>query len=219
MRYLAIIFLSSILSLAPFSVKATAQEPDLIIVDGKTHSLNTNPLSSYLIENPNLLPKTEYQRTSNWRGYTATWAIQGDQLFLNRVEMRFPNPDKESRKPIEKDVLPQLFPTSAPVPAIWYTGALIIPDGEQVEYAHMGYGSTYSHYLIFRIEAGKVIERLALDQKAFENYRLKKFKAYTKTSDFKSTFSDLKKRIGGGMSDTQLLQFMSEFYSEQYLAQ
>ncbi len=218
MRCLALLFFAFVLPLFPSVSRATAQEPDIIIIEGKKLNLNTNPLSSYLQKNPDALPKTSYQRTSNWRGYTATWSINDGLLFLNNVEMRFPNEDKSSREALVKDVLAEIFPPPHPVYASWYTGTLIIPDGKQVEYVHMGYGSTYSHYQIFRVRDGKVLEHLSLNQKNFEDYRVTKFKQYMRTKDFKSAFADLKKTVGKSMTDEQVLQFMAGFYAEQYLA-
>src|SRR3546814_8046881 len=44
-----------------------------------------------------------------------------------------------------ESILGDLFPsTEAPVVADWYSGALIIPDGERTKYVHMGYGSSRS---------------------------------------------------------------------------
>src|SRR3546814_7335855 len=60
-----------------------------------------------------------------------------------------------------KSILGDLFPsTEAPVVADWYSGALIVPDGERTKYVHMGYGSSYERYQVLRIAAGRVVEHL-----------------------------------------------------------
>jgi hypothetical protein len=42
-----------------------------------------------------------------------------------------------------RSMMAQVFPDSTRVAATWFTGNLIVPDGERVTYVHMGYGSQY----------------------------------------------------------------------------
>ena len=41
--------------------------------------------------------------------------------------------------------------------AHWYSGTIRIPQGKQLEYVHMGYGSTYERDLFLDVERGVVV--------------------------------------------------------------
>lgn len=103
--------------------------------------MNTNPLES-LIADKGWEPPSEASRcTSNWREYLAHWEIQDDKLYLLEATIGVRRDQDEERR----SILADLFAHTPPILADWYSGSLIIPDGKQVEYVHMGYGSTYDH--------------------------------------------------------------------------
>jgi len=45
----------------------------------------------------------------------------------------------------------------------WFTGKLRVPQGELLQYVHMGYSSTYEKELVITVEAGKVVKVEAID--------------------------------------------------------
>lgn len=51
-KFLTIVFIL----IGLVQLKATSQQPDLIIYDGKQHNLITNPLEDYFEKNPEKLP-------------------------------------------------------------------------------------------------------------------------------------------------------------------
>jgi hypothetical protein len=52
-----------------------------------------------------------------------------------------------------------LFPSAnGPVPATWFSGEIRIPEGECVQYAHMGFESTYERELWLRFEEGLLVD-------------------------------------------------------------
>lgn len=53
---------------------------------------------------------------------------------------------------------------TAPIPASWFTGVLIVPRGEMVEYVHIGYQSVYERYVILVLKKGKVVFRTEVDE-------------------------------------------------------
>jgi hypothetical protein len=193
---------------------ATAQIPDTIRIDGKDYALNTNPLS----QNPKMAawkpPADASMSTANWRGYLAAWEIRDDQLLLTDVTIDIYN--EATEKHGQRDVAADFVP-AVPATADWYTGALIIPDGEMVDYVHMGYGSTYAHYRIYRIRQGRVLESLSLNQAEFEAYRDRKFAEFQQTGEYRATLAEAMADMGG-MSREQVVDFLKQFYSEQYLA-
>lgn len=196
------------------AANATAQIPDTIRIDGKDYALNTNPLS----QNPKMAewkpPADASRSTANWRGYLAAWEIRDDQLLLTDVTIE--TYDEASKEYGHRRVAADFVP-SVPTMADWYTGALIIPDGEMVDYVHMGYGSTYSHYRIYRIRQGRVLEALSLDQAAFEAYRDRKFAEFQQTGEYRAALAEAMADMGG-LRREQVVDFLKQFYSEQYLA-
>jgi hypothetical protein len=207
-------------------VWATAQQPDVLIVDGKDESLYTNPLSDWLELHPDAMPKTDVMSSGNWRGYVATWEVANDKLWLRRVEVAFVAPDFASGVTKDKkgenalpritrrEVRAQLFPDKGDVIADWYTGTLIIPKGELVNYVHMGYGSTYERYAVIWVRRGEVTRRLDLRAEQFMELRKERFKAYRKTDEYKKQLADTAKTLGAERAE----DFLFEFDSERYLS-
>jgi hypothetical protein len=204
--------------LAP-AVIATAQAPDSIIIDGKSESLNTNPLRAFLRDNPNLLPESDFESTGNWRGYVATWEVADDSLLLTRIDVDFKDPkaSADSHTAITRNVFDKLFPGAERVVATWYSGALIIPRGEIVNYVHMGYGSTYERYTILVVKSGLVTKRLDLSAKEFEAYRASQFNKFKSTPEYKALLNDTMSR-DSYYTSKRAEEFLYQFESESYLS-
>ena len=214
MNRMLILVLLGLTGLFPSLARATAQESDLILVDGESYALNTNPLTPKLLAMGWKPPANLVRSSSNWRGYVAEWKIEQSQLVLVNVTVETMEGDDHSlRYSIRED----LFPATPRVVAEWYSGALIIPDGEMVEYVHMGYGTSYDHYQVLRVSAGQVVEHLQMTGEEFEAYRQKKFEAFSRTQEFKDALEKLKKQYSG-VSEEQHIQFLMEFESERYLS-
>lgn len=192
---------------------ATAQVPDIILVDGKAESLFTNPLAPYLVKYPQALPQGPVTSTANWRGYVATWAIDDGLLVLRKIEQER---SRSNGKTVTRNVLRQVFPGRKPVVADWYSGTLVLPQGEMVEYVHMGYGSTFSDYRLFVVRNGRVLRDLKLDAAAFTEHRKARFEAFRKTAEFKQQLAEV--LASGGYDEKMALEFMFEFYAEHYLS-
>lgn len=206
--------LSGFLSLA----HATAQAPDVILIDGKEYSLNTNPLDRYLAKLGDKAPRFEAPHTALWRGYVATWELAQGKLYLRKIEgHRGRGTDAESGRALNVDGMKELFPDKSDIVADWYTGTLIIPDGEQVEYVHMGYGSTYAKYIVVSIKDGIETERHNLSREEFERFRDERFAKYKQTGEYKKQAAD-NKTGNHSMPAEQFDQFLKEFEAERYLS-
>jgi len=136
---------------------ATAQFPELLLVDGKPRVMFANPLEPWLKVQQNaekLKPYISEQRCSaSWRGYRGTWEVKGDSLQLVNLTA---NPCSQPPKEVP---LSALFPgKTAPVDATWFSGRLVVPDGNQTKYVHMGYMSQYERYILFHVERGRVVK-------------------------------------------------------------
>lgn len=138
------------------TAEATAQFSDIIVIEGRLEQLFTEPLEPALHADPelrnNLMRRIPADGCSaSWRGYVAGWEIRTDELYLVDVQV---DPCSNVKNMVP---LAELFPgTTGPVKAQWFTGTLMVPQGQQLEYVHMGYGSRYERYLYLNIDKGNV---------------------------------------------------------------
>ena len=79
--------------------------------------------------------------TACWRGYQGTWEIRDGSFYLLSVKGRY------------------RLASPKPVLADWFSGVLRIPQGELLEYVHMGFGSVYEQELHIKIECGLVVDQ------------------------------------------------------------
>lgn len=124
----------------------TAQMAEGLVFRGERHPLFANPLDGY----PGELPPFTSPHTANWRGYVGTWAFRDDVLHLTDIRAWLP----------ERRVagMAELFPDHpGGLPADWCSDLLRVPVGEQVEYVHMGYGSTYERDLMLAVRGGRLV--------------------------------------------------------------
>ncbi|MGQ4660967.1 hypothetical protein [Lysobacter sp. F6437] len=206
---------------------ATAQMPDKLLLDGEEVPLHTNPLQSYLYAHRDEVPKFRPMTTANWRGYVATFAIRDGYLIVDKVEVRMQEDGakrgmdaerKEYRlEPPMEDIVTQVFNGRDDVPATWYTGALVIPRGEVIDYVHMGYGSTSERYTLLRVREGRVIERLDMGADDFTAYRRKRFDAFKATPAYAVMLAD----VTSGeypMEPADAEEFLYQYKAEYYLS-
>lgn len=157
MRHIARLFLLTLgwqLLLGIGAALATAQIPDALIYQGEEHFLFSNPLESYWNKDR---PRPPFQmwHTANYRGYKATWEIDGDTLYLKNLKA------KVDGKYVGMEYL---FPQAkGRVPAAWFSGTLRVPQGKQLYYVHMGYESVYERELFLTIDKGKVVGKQTID--------------------------------------------------------
>jgi hypothetical protein len=138
----------------------TGQEPDIIFYEGQKRRLFSNPLEDHYSDGrkrPNFMVGPNTLTTGNWRGYVATWEVKNNTLYLKHIESWIGR---------RKVTLESLFGSkirSGRVEATWFSGELRIPDGKELQYVHMGYGSVYERDIILSVEAGKVTKTATID--------------------------------------------------------
>lgn len=191
---------------------ATAQQVDLLHVDGEVLQTSTLPLAPYLAKSGWKLPGDAVITASNARGYLAEWAIEDGHLVLRDATI--------TAFRIDTGIGPQsikgeLFPGQARVVADWYTGALVVPDGELVEDMYMGAFPRFDHYQVFRVASGRVLERLSLTGAEFEARRMASFRTYTQTPEFLEACERLRE---SGWDDQQIIAFLWDAARDHYLA-
>jgi hypothetical protein len=132
----------------------TAQIQDNIIYKSVPHSMASEPLGPYL-KQMELKHDLVALSTACWRGYTSSWLIENEKLYLTDFKGR-------SKSQGEVD-MNYLFPGQTKVFANWFKGEIRLPQGPMLEYVHMGYGSVYLEDLFIKIEKGIVVGERMVD--------------------------------------------------------
>ena len=137
----------------------TAQFSETLLLRGETLALCTEPLAPYLETGASRIT-FDAETTACWRGYDGTWAIEGNRLYLVKLE-------GTSLTAVGwlKRSLADLFPDYPDgVFAHWYTGELRCTKGKLLKYVHGGYASSYEQDLFIEIVRGEVVaERIVVN--------------------------------------------------------
>jgi hypothetical protein len=125
----------------------TAQICDKIIIEDQEHRLYCEPLESFWNEynpKPDFVPL----HTGCWRGYLASWKVEGSKLYLTGIETENENLKMEKVFPVKQ----------ASIFADWFTGELRIPKGEMLQYVHMFYQSKFESDLFLLVDNGIILK-------------------------------------------------------------
>ena len=114
----------------------TAQIAERLNYLGEDVAMCTNPLSDYFAMG-GTNPRFESNCTALWRGYVGSWEIVGDRLYLIGLTGTLEDGTDATQATIFPEFPDRVF-------AHWYSGTIRLPQGKQLEYVHMGYGSTSS---------------------------------------------------------------------------
>lgn len=124
----------------------TAQFRHLITIDGELHSLSSDPLSYYLSDKGISIRSN---CSACWSGYISCFEIIDKKLYLVEIKPLFTDEEGERILSMEN-----LFPAKEIVFAEWFTGELMIQQGECLNYIHYGYASTYETHIYFDVGNG-----------------------------------------------------------------
>ena len=206
MRILSILILLFCFNFAAFG---TAQAPDKLIYNGKKYKLHSNPLEVYFEKFPDKRPKPEIQSTGLWRGYIATFEVKDGQLYLKDIEIRV---EKKNDEEGRKSVLNEVFPNQELIKIDWLTGLLVLPEGKIVNYVHMGYASTYEHYVLLEFENGNLKKEKQFGYKEYAKFKDKQFQEFKKTDEYRKLKDDMKEK--DDRSDEFIEDFLRIFVIE-----
>jgi hypothetical protein len=175
-------------------VYGTAQIPDKIKYNDKEYRLNSNPLERYFKEHPKLRPRRGWSSTALWRGYLATFEIHNNILYLRDIEISIRDTASKERHASKWiSVLNEVFPDQKDIVVDWLTGLLVLPYGEILDYVHMGYASTYEHYILLEIDKGVLKKELHFEAEEYEIFKNRQFEIFKQTEEFKEIKSSLLK--------------------------
>lgn len=209
MRKLLVVLVGIFISLNAFG---TAQYPDKIIYKGKEYMLHSNPMEFYFEKYPEKRPHGQVGSTALWRGYVATFELIDSQLFLKDIEVQTSTKDAstgESSYGWESKLCYVLPDTTQKMKIDWLTGLLVIPHGKMINYVHMGYGSTYSKYILLEFENGNLVKERRFNHKKYERFKDRQFQAFKQTEEYKRLRDDLMREQE--MSEEFLDHFLRDF--------
>jgi hypothetical protein len=198
MRLLKVIF--AFIFLLSAKSFATAQAPDYLIIDNDTLKIQSNPLEKYFEIHPFPQNLTHSVSSGNWRGYIAYFKFLDGKLVVENI---YKEDYKENSKgetdffltSIYKDV----FGTKSNFECDFYSGLLICPSGNIVEYIHMGYSSIYENYNIIEIKNGINIKSKKFTASEFQKFKIDYFKYYKRTEEYKLKVKEFKDETDGGI--------------------
>ena len=126
----------------------TAQLKEILLYKGDKVGMATEPLAPYLqnIKDVNFLSRS----TACWRGYFGIWELRDKKLFIIKLQAYL-----EGYKEVD---LNYLFPGKNEIFADWFSGEIRIPQGEMIQYVHMGYESIFEKDLILKFKKGVLID-------------------------------------------------------------
>jgi hypothetical protein len=149
-----------------FSLAATVQEPDKLLYNNLTLTLNAGwghptPLQTYFYQN-NIPYPFNMLSTANYRGHIASWIIQNSQFYLKEIEIdtMISSPGKFGIRSINHSA-----GQTSLVHADWFSG-LIKCDRMDPKDRWNKISTFYFH-----IRHGKVIAQSEVTQKDFERIR------------------------------------------------
>jgi hypothetical protein len=102
----------------------TRQVKDRLLFEGKEWLISVLPLDRYFRSTAAKIPFTP-PSTDCWRGYTGTWEIKDNRLFLTCLNAYI--------KGSWRDGMKLLFPGQQEIFAVWFNGAIILPSGNETE--------------------------------------------------------------------------------------
>lgn len=186
-KHLLIAIASCVVSLA---AHGTAQQPDVIVYEGQTYKLHSNPLEGYFAAHPDKRHPSEPPEegsytlsTSLSRGYVATFGFEDGVLVLRDLET-LDLRGWEDDEPKMISSIDQFFPGAQSRICDWFSGLLVLPHGELQAYVHLGYGSIYEVQTLLRIENGEVVDRTNLTYNEYLNYKRRLFALFMETPEY-----------------------------------
>jgi hypothetical protein len=118
-----------------------------------------------------------------------------------------------------KSVKDEIVPKGKELAIDWFTGLLVLPYGKMINYVHMGYGSTYSNYILLEVKKGKLTGKRVFDYKQYVEFKDKQFQAYKKTEAYKKQVEGLKKEKWSQEQIDSFLRSAVVRYSSEFLDQ
>ena len=188
----------------------TAQISDTLVYQGEIYNLHTNPLEPYFEKHPDKRP--ESGSTALWRGYVATFGITNNLLVMTEIEVENVIRNDEGKYDYGfKSIKDDLFPDISSLPIDWFSGILVLPYGELEEYVHMGYGLTFSNYILLEVNNGKIGKEKRYTSEQYKIFKERQFQAFKKTDEYQKLIEEMDKE---GYAPEQHDDFLRSFITK-----
>lgn len=180
--------------LVALAAHGTAQQPDVIVFEGQTYKLHSNPLEDYFAAHPDQRHPSEppedgpyTSSTGLWRGYVATLGFEDGVLVLRGLETLNPR-GLQDDEPRMVSSIDRYFPDAQSRICDWFSGLLVLPHGELRSYVHLGYGSIYEFQTLLRIRSGQVVDRADFTYDEYLKYKRRLFALFMETPEYQRAF-------------------------------
>lgn len=194
MKRVCAVLLGLALVLSASGLRASAFAAERIEVDGEVYPLLSQPLEPWLDRHPRIRRALEQPEPDvlmvcggDMRGYRGFYAIDGGRLWVRFVRRQL----CQWQDPANANMVPVWFGGRETALATWFSGILVVPVGELTQYVHMGYGSLYAEYRLFRVERGRVTDEARMDEAQYMRYRDAQFAEWKKTRDYRRQYAEL----------------------------
>jgi hypothetical protein len=171
----------------------TGQVPDYLIIEKDTLFIQSNPLEDYFKDHPmseNLITNLS---SANWRGYIAYFKFLDGKLVVDNIYKEdFKENSNGKTDYILTSIYKDIFGTEANFRCDFYSGLLICPSGNILEYVHMGYSSLYENYNLIEIKNGVNIKFKKITAEEFQKFKRDYFDYFKQTEGFKIRVKNLK---------------------------
>lgn len=202
MKLKNIVFFLLLITIKSFG---TAQVPDKIIFNGIKYDLMSNPLEVYFNKFPEKKPLANTNSTALWRGYIATFEVFENKLFVKDIVVQEEN-DSLHNEIKEVSIFKAIFGNVERFNCDFFSGLLVLPYGELINYVHMGYSSTYANYILLEINESSLVNIKEYDYKEYLPFKELQYRAFKKTVEYKKVYGEMLKMF----EDTEE-QFDKEF--------
>jgi hypothetical protein len=205
MKFLKVLF--AFVFLVSVKSFATGQVPDYLIIENDTLAIQSNPLEGYFKDHP--IPErliTSFS-SANWRGYIAYFKFLDGKLVVENIYKEDYKDNSNGKTnyfltSIYKDV----FGTNANFECNYYSGLLVCPSGEILQYVHMGYSSLYENYNLIEIKNGINLKSKKFTAEEFQKFKRDYFKYFKRTEEYKIKVKEYKEMtIQTGFSNSLFL--------------
>ena len=136
----------------------TTQVPEQLTYKGQEVDMRTQPLDQYF-ELAGIAPSFVAPHTANWRGYIGHWEVADDRLYLTGLRGWLGGGREVGLGALFPDFADRVF-------AHWYSGTISIPEGEMLEYVHMGYASRFERDRFLEFRRGILVKDWVRENRA-----------------------------------------------------
>lgn len=185
-------------ALFPSKMMATAQQGEMIFINGKKYIMLSCPIEADSIVSEaieEIKPTGTVSNTSLWREYIGYWSIKNENLYLDSLKFEVEvSGDFETRTIILKNVNTlSAYKDEHGVKASWFSGELRLVQGELIKYVHMGFESIYEKETFLTLKEGIVTNKRKFKNKVLSKNTIETPSVYKAFNDaFIEEFPDTK---------------------------